>query len=328
MKVGKVSETVLKRSVLKQLKHRRKEVLIPAGVGEDCTALSVGKDEVLVLSTDPITGSSNDIGTLAVHTTANDIVSSGAEIIGILVNIILPDGAREIAIKRIMGEMEQVCQELNIEIMGGHTEVSDVVNQPLVTVTGVGKVKKEELLATKGLEPGDELVLTKWIALEGSAILAKENFEELTEKYTKDFISNAKDFLQYISVVKEAKIAKTMGACCMHDLTEGGIYGGLWELASASDLGVEVDLNKIPIRQETVEICEFFDLNPYQLMSGGSLLIGTKHGNAMVAALEQEGIPAVVIGRAVKGNDKVIVSEGERRFLEPPKSDERYKVKK
>lgn len=328
MIVGKVSETVLKRSVLKQIGHRRGEVLISAGLGEDCSAVSVEADEVIVLSTDPITGSEKDMGTLVVHMAANDIVTSGATPIGVLVNIILPDGAREIAIKRIMGQMEQVCEALEMEILGGHTEVSDAVNRPLVTVTGVGKVKKDELLTTKGLKPGDELVITKWIGLEGTAILASEKFEDLTQRYTKDFISTARDFMQYLSVVKEAKIAREMGACCMHDITEGGVYGALWDIATASDLGVEVSLNKIPVRQETIEICEFFDLNPYQLMSGGALLIGTKHGNAMVAALEQAGIPAVVIGRAVKGNDKVILSEGERRFLEPPKSDERYKVQK
>lgn len=112
----------------------------------------------------------------------------------------------------------------------------------------------------------------------------------------------------------------------MHDVTEGGVYGALWEMASASDLGVEVELRKIPIRQETVEICEFFDLNPYQLISSGCMLIGTKKGNALVAALEKEGIPAAVIGRAIRGNDKVVLYDEERKYLEPPKSDELYKA--
>ena len=128
MKIGKVSETVLKRSVLKQLKQRRSEVLIHAGVGEDCAALQVAADEVIVLSTDPITGTAQDMGTLVVHITANDIASSGAEVVGILTNIILPENAREIVLKRLMAEMETVCRELNIEIIGGHTEVSAVVN--------------------------------------------------------------------------------------------------------------------------------------------------------------------------------------------------------
>lgn len=268
MKVGKVSETVLKRSVFKQLRKRREEVLIHAGVGEDCTAVSVAPDEVIVLSTDPITGTVNEIGTLAVHITANDIASSGAEVIGILTSVILPDGSREIALKRIMSEMESVCKELNIEIMGGHTEVSKAVNQPLITVTGVGKIKKEQLVATKGLEVGDELVMTKWAGLEGTAILANDHFEELTGRYTKEYMENAKELIRHISVVKDAKIASQVGVTSMHDITEGGIYGALWEVASAAGIGVEVELEKIPIRQEMVEICEFYDLNPYQLKIG------------------------------------------------------------
>ena len=326
MKVGKVSETVLKRSVFKQLRKRRAEVLIHAGVGEDCTALQVAPDEVVVLSTDPITGTEQEMGTLAVHVTANDIASSGAEVVGILTSIILPDGTREIALKRIMSEMEQACKQLNIEIMGGHTEVSRAVNQPLITITGVGKIKRKDLLATKGLQPGDELVMTKWAGLEGTAILANDCMEQLTTRYTREFIVGAQEMLQHISVVKDAKIATSVGVHCMHDITEGGVYGALWEVASASDIGVEVQLDQIPIRQETVEICEFFDLNPYQLMSSGCLLIGTTHGNELVKALAEEGIPAAVIGKAVLGNDKVIYRQGERFFLEPPKSDELYKV--
>ena len=326
MKVGKVSETVLKRSVFKQLRKRREEVLIHAGVGEDCTAVSVAPDEVIVLSTDPITGTVNEIGTLAVHITANDIASSGAEVIGILTSVILPDGSREIALKRIMSEMESVCKELNIEIMGGHTEVSKAVNQPLITVTGVGKIKKEQLVATKGLEVGDELVMTKWAGLEGTAILANDHFEELTGRYTKEYMENAKELIKHISVVKDAKIASQVGVTSMHDITEGGIYGALWEVASAAGIGVEVELEKIPIRQETVEICEFYDLNPYQLMSSGCMLMGTQNGNALVKALEEAGIPAAIIGKAVAGNDNVIIREGERFYLEPPNSDELYKV--
>ena len=326
MKIGKVSETVLKRSVLKQLKQRRSEVLIHAGVGEDCAALQVAADEVIVLSTDPITGTAQDMGTLVVHITANDIASSGAEVVGILTNIILPENAREIVLKRLMAEMETVCRELNIEIIGGHTEVSAVVNQPLIKVTGVGKIKRKELIATKGVKPGDDLVMTKWAGLEGTAILAKDHMEELTTRYTKEFISGAKEFLKDISVVKEAAIAKSVGVNCMHDITEGGVYGALWELASASGIGFEVELERIPIRQETVEICEFYDLNPYQLISSGCMLIGTSHGSQLVERLQQENIPAAIIGKAVVGNDKVIIREGERFYLEPPKTDELYKV--
>lgn len=326
MKIGKVPETVLKRSVFKQIRHRREEVLVRPGVGEDCAVVALKEDEVMVLSTDPITGTAKEIGTLAVHITANDIASSGAEVVGILTTIILPERAREIVLKTMMQEIETACKELNIEVIGGHTEVSAVVNQPLITITGVGKMKRSELLTTKGLKPGDELVMTKWAGLEGTAILANEHYEALTKKYTESFVDQAKDFMEHISVVKEAAIAKKMGVSCMHDITEGGVYGALWEMASASGIGVEVELRKIPIRQQTVEICEYFDLNPYQLISSGCMLIGTEHGNALVEALKKEGISAAVIGKAVEGNDKVVVWDDEKKFLEPPKSDELYKA--
>ncbi|SFR71833.1 AIR synthase family protein [Anaeromicropila populeti] len=326
MKVGKVPETVLKRSVFKQIKHRRSEILVRPGVGEDCSALEISEGEAFVLSTDPITGTAHEIGKLAVHITANDIASSGAEIIGILLTIILPDGARESDLREMMQEIEEVCAELDIEVLGGHTEISVAVNQPVISVTGVGKIKKEQLILTKGLKPTHEIVMTKWAGLEGTAIIAQEKEEVLKERFSMDFIESAKGMMKSISVVKEAKIAKETGACAMHDITEGGIFGALWEMAAASDVGIEVNLKKIPIKQETIEICEIFDINPYLLISSGCMLIGTDHGNALVDALQKEGISSAVIGRVTAGNDRVVINEDEKRYLEPPKSDELYKV--
>ena len=326
MRVGKVPETVLKRSVFKQIRHRRNEILVRPGVGEDCAVLGVAEDEAIVLSTDPITGTVNEIGKFAVHITANDIASSGAEIIGILLSILLPDEARESDLREMMQEIEGVCKELNIEVMGGHTEVTRAVNQPIITVTGVGKVKRDELIKTGGLEPGQELVMTKWAGLEGTAILANDKTEVLKKRFNMDFIEKAQSFSSYISIVKDAKIAKEIGATSMHDITEGGVFGALWEVAAASNVGVTVDLKKIPIKQETIEICELFDLNPYLLMSSGCLLISTYKGNELVDALKKEGINASVIGRVTKGHDRVIINEDETRFLEPPKTDELYKA--
>lgn len=326
MKVGKVPESVLKRSVFKQIKHRRDEILIRPGVGEDCATFQVAPDEVVVMSTDPITGTVNDIGTFAVHITANDIASSGAEPIGILLTIILPDRAMESDLKKMMQDIEKVCAELNIEIMGGHTEVSKAVNQPIITVTGVGKIKKDELIVTAGLKSSQELVMTKWAGLEGTAILAKDKEAVLKEKFNQDFMERAQGMFKDLSVVKEARIAKRMGASSMHDVTEGGIFGALWEAASASDVGIMVDLKKIPIKQETIEISEIFDINPYMLMSSGCMLISTDRGNALVEELEKEGIHAAVIGTVTEGNDRIIVNGEEYRYLEPPKTDELYKA--
>ncbi|WMJ90541.1 AIR synthase family protein [Anaerocolumna sp. MB42-C2] len=326
MNIGKVSETVLKRSILKQIKHRREEVLVGPGVGEDCSVVELKEDEVFVISTDPITGTTEDIGTLAVHITANDISSNGAEIVGIMLTILLPDGFRESDLKEIMQEIEGVCEKLNIEIMGGHTEITAAVNQPVITVTGIGKMPKQQMIKTAGVIPGQEIVMTKWAGLEGTAIIAKMKEKELTGKYTRDFIIGAQNFIKNISVVGEAKIAREMGVTSMHDVTEGGIFGALWELGEASGVGLEVDLKKISIKQETIEICEFYDLNPYQLISSGVMIMVTDKANELVEVLKKNNIPAAVIGRITPGNDRVVKNEEEKRFLAPPKSDELYKA--
>ena len=197
MKIGKISESVLKRSVFKQIKHRRDEVLVSPGVGKDCALIELAPDEVMVLSTDPITGTANQIGKLAVNITANDIAASGAEMIGIMLTILLPERLREIKLREMMQEIEENCKAFNIEVIGGHTEVCAAVSQPIITVTGVGKIKKDEITTTAGLKPGHELVMTKWAGLEGTAILANDKEEELLTRYNRDFIAGAKDMIQY-----------------------------------------------------------------------------------------------------------------------------------
>lgn len=326
MKIGKISETILKRSVFKQIRHRREEVLVRPGVGLDCSVVGVAEDEVVVLSTDPITGAAKDIGKLAVHVTSNDIATSGAEMIGIMVSVLFPENTSEAKLKLLIQDMEAVCAQLNIEIIGGHTEVTAAVNKPIVTVTGVGKLKKEKVSKKAHIEPGQDIVMTKWAGLEGTAILAKEKEENLLTRYTRDYIDGAKQFIDSISIVKEAEIVKDYGVTAMHDVTEGGIFGALWEFAASANVGMEIDLKKITLRQETVEICEFFDLNPYLLISSGCLLMATHKGNSLVEALKKEGIPATIIGSATEGQERIIRNEEEVRYLEPPKSDHLYKA--
>jgi len=326
MKLGKVPESILKRSVLDQIKHRRDEVLVGPAIGEDCSVLSLKEDEVLVISTDPITGTEHDIGTLAVHITANDIASNGAEVIGIMLSVLLPEHTEENKLKTIMKDIETVCSLLNIEVMGGHTEVTKAVNQPIITVTGIGKMKRSELIKTAGAKPGQEIVMSKWAGLEGTAIIAKAKEEELLSRYSASFIDGAKRMIDFISVLPDSRIARKVGVTSMHDVTEGGIFGALWEIGYAAGVGLEVDLKKILIKQETVEICEFFNINPYKLISSGCMLMVTDKANLLVESLLAEGIPAAVIGRITEVSDRIICNGDEIRYLEPPKSDELYKV--
>lgn len=316
----------MKRSVLRQLHNRRDEVLLGAGVGEDCAALTLEADEVFVMSTDPITGTGKEMGSLAVITTANDLASSGAEPVGVMLTILLPEESEEALLKEIMRDAEATCEKFHMQILGGHTEVSAAVNRPVISVSGVGKVKKDAMIKTGGARPGMDIVVSKWIGIEGTVILAKERERELRGRYATTFIDRSKDLDAYISVLSEAAVAARSGVSAMHDITEGGIFGALWEMAEASGVGLEIDLKKIPVRQETIEICEFFGLNPYELISGGSMLMAAEDGNQLVHELEKAGIPAAVIGKAMTGNDRVLRNEEERRFLEPPKPDELYRV--
>ncbi len=326
MKIGKVPENILKRSVFKQIHTKRPEVVLGAGVGEDCAAVKLADDETLVLSTDPITGTAQDIGTLAIQITANDLASAGAEPVGVLLTVLLPETVEEPELRHMMRQVEEACGAVNVQIMGGHTEVTAVVNQPLISVCGVGKVKDGRLISTAGAEPGMDILVTKWIGIEGTSILAKEKEKELRTRFSAPFVEKAQRLDAFLSVVPEAAVAVQSGVGAMHDVTEGGIFGALWELAEASGVGLEIDMKKIPIRQETVEVCEFFGINPYQLISSGCMLMAAADGNALVRALERERIPAAVIGKATDGNDRVLQNGGERRFLEPPKTDELYRV--
>lgn len=326
MKIGKVPENVLKRSILKQIKTKRAEVLVGAGVGEDCAAIALAPDEVMVLSTDPITGTTKDIGKWAVMVSANDIASSGAEVIGMLVCAMLPPDVSEAELKEAMQQIEVSCEELNIQVVGGHTEITDAVTRPILTMTGIGKVKKDRFLATGGAKPGQDIVITKWIGLEGTSILAKEKEDELLSKFPRHLVDEAKEYDRMMSVIPEAAIAVKSNVSAMHDITEGGVFGALWELAESAGVGLTVDLKKLPIKQATVEICNYYDINPYELMSSGSMLMAVDNGHDLVRALEQEQIHAAVVGKVTDSNDKIVINGEETRFLEPPKTDELYKA--
>lgn len=326
MKIGKVSETVLKRSIFKQIHTKRDEVLLGAGVGEDCAAVKLSPGEIFVISTDPITGTVKDVGMLAIQITANDLASSGAEPVGVMLTVLLPEEIEEEDIREMMRQVEEACAHFHIQVMGGHTEVTRAVTQPVISVTGVGKVREDRLVSTAGAKPGQDILVTKWIGIEGTSIIAKEKEKELLERFSQAFVDTAKGFDQYLSVLPDSRIAVEHGVSAMHDVTEGGIYGALWEVAEASGIGLEIDLKAIPIRQETIEICEYFELNPYYLISSGCMLMAADQEHDLVRKLEAAGIPAAVIGKATDGKARRIWNGGEESYLERPKTDELYKI--
>lgn len=328
MKLGKIPETVLKRSVLKHITHRRDDVIEKAGIGKNTGIIAIEKEKEIVLSTNPITGTSEQIGIFGVAGVVNNLLIDGADPIGLLVSILLPKEGREDDIKTIMKGLESDCHGLQMEIINGHTAISDAVNQPVVTITGIGKrdkaiVSKER----KTVQPGDHIIMTQWSALSGSILLAYEYESALRERFTTHFIEDAKKLENEVIAVEEVKLARKLGITCMHDIKEGGIFGALWEMASREQLGFMVDLKKIPVKQETIEICEYFDINPYRLMSCGSLLLVTSDGLTYTEKLHKKGIKATIIGTVTEGNDRLICNEEEQQYLEPPKGDSYYLVK-
>jgi len=326
VKIGKVPETVLKRSVFKQIRKRQKEVLTKPGIGHDYSGIEASSQDVITIATAPVSGAIDDIGPIAVHMAVNNLVLSGATPLGIMQTMLLPEGFREAELKIIIKAIEAQCLLLNIEVMGGHTEVSAAVNYPVLVITGLGKVKKTQMLSPANIIAGQEIVMTKWAGIKGTYLLAKDHEAELISRYNRDFIQGAKDLLKYLSVSKDAKAAADFGVTAMHDAARGGMFAALWEFAEAAKMGLKVHLKKIGLKQETVEICNYFNINPYQMTSEGSLLIAVGKGDLLVDHLRKQGIEASVIGQFMEGNDRIIINDDEIRYLEPPRTDEIYKV--
>lgn len=344
MKNGKVPENVLKRSVLRQIRTKREEVVNGAGVGVDCAVFSsCGRSTFLscaqtaavratapaepageVTLAEPVYSTAIPPGQLVLRCT-NNLAAAGAEPYAVTLALMLPENTEEAELKSLMAEAEKVCSGLNIQIAGGQTCVSSAVNQPVLTVTGYGTPIRDGWPEHKKISPGQDIVLSKWIGMEGTAILAKRAREGLLHRYPAYLVDEAACLDQWMSVIPEAATAVKSGVCAMHDVSEGGIFGGLWEIAERTGVGLTIDLKKIPLRQETVEVCEYCNVNPYELLSGGCLIMVTEDGAGLKAALEAERIPAAVIGKVTDSRDRIICNEDEVRYMDRPKNDEIYR---
>lgn len=324
MRNGKISESVLVRSVLRKIKTKREEMVCGAGIGVDCAVFSFEEGEETVCSTNPVSAPADMVCAYGVHRALNNVAAAGAEPVGILLSCTLPEGTEEKELQDMMAQAEDICKQYHVQIAGGHTAVTKAVNRPLLTVTGIGKRKTG--VCAGGIKPGQDVVISKWIGIDGTVRIAREHRTALLTRYPARMIDEAAEFEQFFSVIPEAATARKSGVCGIHDVSEGGIFGALWEMANGAGVGLEIDLKKLPVRQETIEVCEFFDLNPYELSSTGCLLMTAEDGNGLAAALEKKGIPAVVVGKTTGGNDRILYNEEERRFLEPPKADELCKI--
>ncbi len=320
MKTGKPAESVLKRSILKQVHHAGNRN--SAAVGADCAFFAAPEGQILAwrVQEAAVAGQADmDDAAYVIQKCANNLAAAGAAPISALIGLMLPENYGEDSLKELMKRMASSCENAGIEIAGGDTNISAAVTMPVLTVTMLGTVRPEEKREPAIAKAGQELVLSKWIGLEGTAVLARTRRTELLARYPAYLVDTAAGFDEYLSVQKEAGIALKNGAAAMHDLSQGGVFGALWELAEGSGLGLKADLKKIPIRQETVEVCEVCGVNPYEMRSAGSLLMTAEDGESLAEALRQAGIPAAVIGKLTENRDRIIVNGEETRFLDRPK---------
>lgn len=327
MKIGKVPSDFLENKLIAKLNKGTlpKEVVIQPSVGEDCAVLKLDAEDYLVLSTDPITGAAENIGELAVHINVNDIASSGGEPIGLLVTLLMPPQSDEEEILKIMSGIQHEVSQLGMAILGGHTEITDGVTRPIVSVTVVGKAHKSHMVASSTAKAGDYVVMTKYAGLEGSAIIAWD-YEKQLESLPKAYIEEAKSYTKYLSVLPEGRIAGKEGVHAMHDVTEGGILGACYELAKCSGCGIEVNQAQIPVTEATKAICDLAKVNVYGLISSGSMLIATADDERLIKALDEQGIKATTIGRLTSEQSYWYIDNGKRNILEEPDTDTLYDV--
>jgi hydrogenase expression/formation protein HypE len=302
--VGKLPIELLGR-LLDRYRLEDERVVLGARIGEDAAVLDMG-DRYLVAKTDPITFATDQIGWYAVHVNANDVVTMGAVPLWFLATVLLPEKrSDEALVEEILRQMHAACSELGVSLVGGHTEITYGLDRPMVIGHMLGEVEKERLVTSGGAREGDAVVLTKGIAIEGTALIAREKEQDLRKRgYTGDFIGRAQGYLRQpgISVFHEARRACVDFAVhAMHDPTEGGLATGLRELALASQVGLVVDEGKIEVLPECRRLCAEFGLDPLGTIASGALLLALSPEDAvgLVRALAVDKIPAAIIGRIV-----------------------------
>lgn len=319
LRLGKLDNDDLDRLVLKKFRRVRPESLSSPTIGQDCAMVDFGGD-LIVLSCDPITSASvAHLGRLTVHVSCNDAAAAGAEPVGLLVTLLMPPTGTMEQIAQIADDLSIAAQQANVDILGGHTEITDAVTRAVTSATVVARQPRNR--AMHGMHPGDEIVMSKWAALEGTTILA-EDFADRLSSVPMDLLQSARSLAGQLSIVPESKIAVQYGASAMHDVTEGGVLGASWELGFANGCSVEIDTTKIPVREETRALCDALSLDPLRLIGSGSLLIACKDGTRLCKALLAQGIPAAVIGRAIAGSTSFVDGEP----LGEPHADELYRL--
>jgi hydrogenase expression/formation protein HypE len=322
---GKIPIDILQNVVFKNLGAIRKEVALGPKAGIDGAVIDSG-DKSIIVSMDPITGAVDQIGWLAVNINANDIATFGVEPAFLFSCILLPENADKKIVETIAAQMNTAAKELGVAIVGGHCESTPGLTNPIVIGCIMGLTEKGRYITAAGAKPQDKLLLTKSAGIEGTAILASDRERQLKKVLGLEELQEAKNFYRHISVVNDALTAfKTGGVSAMHDPTEGGVIGGIHEMADAGSLGVRIFEEKIPVQPETAKICTYFKIDPLQLIGSGALLIAAKaqKAKAITQKLKAQQIHASIIGEFLEGKDQrfLVQKDGKTKALPRPKSD-------
>lgn len=328
LKTGKLDSDLLEQIVFQNITYKRPEVLTRPGIGEDCAVVDFGEYEC-VMSTDPITAAISDIGRLSIHISCNDIASNGIQPLGIMLAVMLPEGTTEEEIREMMRQAGEASKTLGVEIIGGHTEITPAVTKPVIVSTAIGRGPKGGSQSARCMEPGDFIMLTKFAGLEGTGIIACDFASQLSGVLTEEELQEAQKLLDRVSVVTEGVAAGKVGTHGMHDVTEGGILGAVWEMCSISGTGAEVWLDQVPIKDVTKKICRHFDINCLRLISSGCMIIvvPADKKEEMTRAMKEAGVEASYIGIIKDPASGIRMKDGETLTeIDPPASDEVYKV--
>ncbi|HLW48786.1 MAG TPA: AIR synthase family protein [bacterium] len=322
--VGKVPPDLLHDLVYRHLGARRTDVVVHAAFGEDCAVVDFGTG-LAAVTTDPITGAGEDLGWYALLVGTNDLAAAGAEPVAVVLTILLAEAHAGDDLARIMRDAADAAASLGVEIAGGHSEVVSGIVRTLVVVTAFGRVPRDRLLRSGAARSGDTVLLTKAAGIEGTAILADARRDELLPALGQSVLSCARAFRERLSVLPEARAAAAAGARAMHDVTEGGVLGAVYELAAAAGVGVQLDADRVPVLPETQAICDALRIDPLALIGSGALLVATPEPDTTAAAVTAAGVPATVIATLGPG-ERRMRRAGREAPLVPPERDELWRV--
>lgn len=328
MKSGKLDSRMLEEIVFRHFTTRRAEVKERPGTGKDCAVIDFGEYDC-VLSTDPVTAAEEQLGRLAIHVSCNDIATNGVAPLGIMLACMFPEGTELSTIDRVMADAGQAAAELNVEIVGGHTEITAAVSRPVIVSTALGRIEKGAFPVKEPIRSGDLVLMTKTAGLEGTAILAGDFADRLQDVLTEGELEEAQAMLSRVSVVAEGVAAGQVGTSGMHDITEGGVLGAVWEMCEVAGSGVLIDAAKVPIAPVTEKICRHFDIDGLKLISSGCMLIiaNPDKAPAIIRDVRRAGVEIAQIGEIrPSGEGRVLLRDGRSEIIETPGSDELYKV--